>query len=156
MVNCCLSTTLTKILGRSIGAVATLYDISSLSTATFSTIQQSVHDAWVANPSTNPLDPSWISQVKSQFGVNPVATHTFVEFNGALSPHFDFSQSTNNPASFFTGKKAGDIPAPSNPGTNVDWLHLTSVDSSGIFASDAFRVETVGGQPPSQVSLPNL
>jgi hypothetical protein len=151
-------------LDRSIGDVATLYDISSLSYTTlgvdtFSTIQQGVWDAWVANLSPDPMDPEWISQVKSQFGINPVATHTFVEFNGALSPHFDFSQSTYNPADFFTGKIAGDIPSPTNPSNtyNDDWLHLTSVDSAGIFASSAFRVETVAGQPPEPVvSLPNL
>ena len=141
-------------LDRSIGAVAQLFDISGLNgTPTFSTITQSVHDAWVANPSTNPLDPTWLSQAQSQFSINPVAVHTFVEFNGAADPHFDFSESTSNPASFFTGKKAGDIPAPTDPSTNVDWLHLTSVDPTGIFASDVFRAETVGGQPPAKVSL---
>jgi hypothetical protein len=151
MVVCCLST-ITKMLDRSIGAVAMLYDITTLyGEPGFSTIQECVHDAWVNNPSTNPLDPGWDNQVQSRFGLNPLGPHTFVEFNGALDPKFDFTQSTNNPSNFVIATKTGDIAAPTDPGTNVDWLHLTNVN--GDLASDVFRVVTVGGKPPSAVNL---
>jgi len=131
------------------GAVAMLFDITTLyGTSKFSTIQECVHDAWVNNPSTNPLDPEWDKQVHTQFKLDPLGIHTFVKFNNASDPKFDFTQSTNNPSNFVIAIKAGDIAAPSNPGTNVDWLHLTNVD--GGLASDAYRVLTVGGKPPSE------
>jgi len=58
----------------SIGAVAMLFDITTLyGTSKFSTIQECVHDAWVNNPSTNPLDPEWDKQVHTQFKLDPLA-----------------------------------------------------------------------------------
>jgi len=131
----------------SIGAVAEVYDISPLfGSASFSTIQQNVFDTWVVNPITDPLDPGWTSLIQSQLGLNILGPHTFVEFNGALDPEFDFSQSTNNAGNFVIAKKVGDIPDPTDPGTNIDWLQLTNV--SGSLTSSVFRVLTQGGQPP--------
>ena len=139
-------------LDRSIGAVATLYDITPLyGQSSFSTIQQCVHDVWVKDPSTNPLDPAFDNVVETQFGLNPLGVHTFVEFNGALDPKFDFTQSTNDPSKYVIATKDGDIPAPTDPSTNVDWLHLVNVN--GDLASDVYRVLTVGGKPPSEVNL---
>ena len=143
---------ITNMLDRSIGAVATLFDITPLyGQSSFSEIQQCVHDAWVNNPSTNPLDPGWVNEVQTQFWLNPLGVHTFVEFNGASDPKFDFTQSTNDPNNFVISVKDGDIPAPTDPSTNVDWLHLTNVD--GELASDVYRVLTVGGKPPTEVNL---
>ena len=142
-------------LDRSIGAVAMLYDITPLyGESSFSTIQECVHDAWVNKPSTNPLDPGWDNQVQTQFGLHTLGLHTFVEFNGALDPKFDFTQCTNNPNNFVIATKTGDIAAPTNPSSNVDWLHLTNVN--GDLASDVYRVVTVGGKPPSEVNFSQI
>jgi len=132
----------------SIGAVAELYDITPLyGLSKFSVAQQSVYDFWTANQYTDPLDPEWTSQVQSSLGFNILGPHTFVEFDGALHPEFDFSQSTNDASNFVIAKKVGDIPDPIDPGTNVDWLQLKKVD--GSLACTVFRVATIGGQPPT-------
>lgn len=68
-----------------------------------------------------------------------------------LSPKWDFTSAIEkgHPNAFIVGAKAGDIAAPTNPGTNVDWLMLNGVQ--GDLASQVFRVETRGGQPPASV-----
>jgi hypothetical protein len=49
------------------------------------------------------------------------------------------------------GAKVGDILAPSDPATNIDWLELNGVQ--GDLASGIFRIDTVAGQPPTSVGL---
>jgi Protein of unknown function (DUF3455) len=135
---------------RSIGAVAELFDISQLyGTPEFSTIQNDAYGVWSNYPSTDPLDQGLAARLNSQFGVNSLGIHDFIDFNGKLSPNFDFTQTTGNPNNFVVAAKTGDIPAPT-PG-NVDWLELTNVD--GGLANTVFRVDTDSGTPPSTVSI---
>lgn len=151
MVACSFST-ITKILGRSIGAVAQLFDISSLNgTPDFNTIQQCVYNNWVADQDSNPLDGGLVSQVTTQFGLAYQGLHTFTNFSGALDPEFDFTQSTGNSNNFIIATKSGDIASPTNTQENVDWLSLTKV--TGDLANQVFRVQTVGGKQPSSVNL---
>ena len=44
----------------------------------------------------------------------------------------------------------GSLPSPQDPSTDVAWLHVVNV--LGDIASDVFRFDTVGGQPPTSVS----
>jgi len=130
----------------SIGAVAHLYDISSLSAdPTFSKIQDCLYDAWTKDSDTNPLDGGLDNLVQGQFRLSLLGVHTFVEFNGASDPSFDFTQSTGDSSDFVTATKAGSIP--SSDSQSVAWLSLKGV--SGDLATQVFRVETKGGNPPS-------
>jgi hypothetical protein len=56
--------------------------------------------------------------------------------------------STGKFAGNFTviGAKIGNIAAPTDPATNIDWLELDRVQ--GDLATVTFRIDTVGGQPP--------
>jgi len=151
----CSSIKITKALDRSAGAVAQLFDISGLNgSPEFDTIQECVYTNWAGDQDSNPLDGGLVSQVTSQFGLAHQGLHTFTNFNGALDPKFDFTQCTNNPNNFVIATKTGDIAAPTNPSSNVDWLHLTNVD--GDLASDVYRVVTVGGKPPSEVNFSQI
>jgi hypothetical protein len=71
-----------------------------------------------------------------------------------ISPIWDFTSSGNfagDANAYVIGAKVGDIPAPTKPTTNVDWLALNGVQ--GALASKIFRIDTVGGQPPTSVSI---
>jgi hypothetical protein len=69
-----------------------------------------------------------------------------------LSPEWDFTSVTGNPNDFVIGAKVGDIPDPTgDPAFNIDWLALNAVE--GQLASQIFRIDTVGGQPPASVCL---
>lgn len=139
---------ITNTLSRSIGAVAQLFDISELyHTPAFTTIQDIAYDIWSRSPNTDPLAIS-----ASKFGfIKQLGIHDFVNFNGNLSPKFDFTQYLGNPEDFVIAAKKGDIPAPTDPANNVDWLELTNV--AGELAQQVFRVGTVAGKPPSTVSF---
>ncbi|KAI9465663.1 hypothetical protein BJY52DRAFT_1241770 [Lactarius psammicola] len=128
----------------SIGAVAQLFDISTLfGEPEFSTIQDDAFGIWSSCPGTNPLEAGLAPRL-SKFGIKPLGQHVFVNFNGALSPKFDFTQATGNPNNFVVAAKTGDIPAPSS--SDVDWLELKRVD--GGLADTVFRVNTRAGKPP--------
>ena len=68
-------------------------------------------------------------------------------------PKWDFTSASlkGNANAFVIGARTGDIPAPTNPTVNIDWLSLQN--STGDLATQVFRVETRGGQPPTSVSL---
>ncbi|KAJ7346423.1 hypothetical protein DFH08DRAFT_915009 [Mycena albidolilacea] len=112
----------------SIGAVASLFDISCLArTSQFATIQTTAFRIWdrlhyfVTSPSGTGISPKWDFTSTGKFAGNSTA--------------------------FFIGTKVGDILAPTNPATNIDWLQLARVE--GDLASQIFRIDTVNGQPPT-------
>ncbi|KAJ7142024.1 hypothetical protein C8R43DRAFT_1097646 [Mycena crocata] len=128
----CNPTTLTY---ASAGAVASIFDISCMSTTpAFANIQTVAFNAWAAAPA----------------GALPVSVggkdHYFITAASGtgLSPKWDFAASTG---AFITAARANNIAAPTEPTKNVDWLVLNKVD--GTLASQVFRIDTVGGQPPS-------
>jgi hypothetical protein len=74
-----------------------------------------------------------------------------------ISPKWDFTSTgkfAGNSTAFVIGTKVGDILAPTNPATNIDWLQLARVE--GDLASQIFRIDTVNGQPPTSVSPSSL
>ncbi|KAJ6555834.1 hypothetical protein B0H19DRAFT_1261982 [Mycena capillaripes] len=115
----------------SIGAVASLFDISCLeSTRVFGSIQTL---AGVGTPFLLGFH---------YFVTSPSGT--------GISPKWDFTSTGNfvgNANAFVLGAKVGDVLAPKNSATNVDWLALNNVQ--GSLASKIFRIDTVGGQPPT-------
>ncbi|KAJ7326282.1 hypothetical protein DFH08DRAFT_926228 [Mycena albidolilacea] len=120
----------------SVGAVASLFDITCLmNNFNFASIQTRAFAFW--NESSQGYKTHRYQQ--HYFITNP---------SGAgLSPKWDFTSSTGDASAFVVAAKVGDVPAPSDSSTNVDWLSLNRVD--GDLATQIFRVDTVGGQPPS-------
>jgi hypothetical protein len=73
-------------------------------------------------------------------------------FGTTSGPEWDFTSVTGNPNDFVIGTRVGSIPDPTgDPAFNIDWLALNAVE--GQLASQIFRVDTVGGQPPASVRL---
>ncbi|KAF7318567.1 hypothetical protein HMN09_00367000 [Mycena chlorophos] len=152
----CSSTTLTY---SSIGALASLFDLSCMaSKPEFADVQSKAYDIWIA--------PGDVKASANSIGAKVDAPtllgyHYFINSptspgTGALSPEWDFTLRSHDPALFVVGAKVGDLPAPppSDPGPklDVDWLMLDGVpgyDGLNLLAGEIFRVETVGGQPPS-------
>ncbi|KAJ7817154.1 hypothetical protein B0H14DRAFT_2843123, partial [Mycena olivaceomarginata] len=84
--------------------------------------------------------------------LNSIQYHYFVPAPSGtgLSPKWDFTSTgkfAGNSTAFILAAKAGDILAPTDSATNVDWLALNNVQ--GSLASKVFRVDTVNGQPPT-------
>ncbi|KAJ7255823.1 hypothetical protein B0H12DRAFT_1287302 [Mycena haematopus] len=133
----------------SIGAVASLLDISCLDhTPAFPTVQTRAFDIWEQAPPG--VSPTLIGALVGAPHLD--GFHYFVTSPSGtgLSPKWDFTSTgrfAGNATAFVLGAKVGDIPAPTDPATNIDWLQLKAVQ--GDLASQVFRIDTVGGQPPT-------
>ncbi|KIK68624.1 hypothetical protein GYMLUDRAFT_68480 [Collybiopsis luxurians FD-317 M1] len=88
------------------------------------------------------LDPSFILG-EHYFVTNPVT-------GSGVTPKWDFTSHAfaGNPAAYVLGSKVADVPAPTSK-SDVDWLKLTNLTSTGTLANEIYRVETRGGQPPA-------
>ncbi|KAJ7701077.1 hypothetical protein B0H17DRAFT_1045921 [Mycena rosella] len=133
----------------STGAVASLFDISCIDkTPAFATIQTTAFNAWKAAPA---------SLTATAIGAKVAAPsllgfHYFVTAASGtgISPKWDFTstgKNAGNATAFVIGAKVGDITAPTDSATNVDWLALNN--AQGSLASKIFRIDTVAGQPPA-------
>ncbi|KAJ7124305.1 hypothetical protein C8R44DRAFT_916937 [Mycena epipterygia] len=142
----CTSTTSTF---ASIGAVASLFDISCLDRKPeFSTIQTTAFKLWDKS-SRKTTATSIGSRVDTP---NLLGFHYFVASASGtgLSPIWDFRSTgkfSGNSTAFVIGAKVGDILAPTHSATNIDWLALNN--AQGALASKIFRIDTVSGQPPT-------
>ncbi|KAJ7191283.1 hypothetical protein GGX14DRAFT_481692 [Mycena pura] len=141
----CSSTTSTY---ASIGAVASLFDISCLEKSDFAEVQTKAFKTWSkASAKTK------ATSIGATVGApNLLGFHYFVTSPSGtgLSPKWDFTSTgkfAGNATAFVLAAKVGDMAAPTNPAVNVDWLALNNVQ--GALASKVFRIDTVGGQPPS-------
>ncbi|KAJ7249777.1 hypothetical protein B0H12DRAFT_1121703 [Mycena haematopus] len=142
----CSSTTSTY---ASIGAVASLLDLSCLDKKPeFATVQTTAFNIW------NKAPPAELATSIGRRVDAPVLLgyHYFVTSPSGtgLSPKWDFTSTgkfAGNATAYVLGAKVGDIPAPTNSATNVDWLALNN--AQGSLASKIFRIDTVGGQPPT-------
>ncbi|KAJ7288283.1 hypothetical protein C8J57DRAFT_1494596 [Mycena rebaudengoi] len=128
----------------SAGAVASIFDISCLKGTALATIQTTAYKLWAAAPAS--AKPSSIRAVPTLLG-----DHYFVPSPSGtgISPKWDFTSAgpnAGNATAFIIAAKAAGIAAP-NTAIDVDWLFLNRV--SGDLASQVFRIDTVGGQPPS-------
>jgi len=142
----CSSTTSTY---ASIGAVASLFDISCLDKKPeFATVQTTAFDIWSKAPASVKA-----TSIGSRVSA-PVLRgfHYFVTSPSGtgISPIWDFRSTgkfAGNATAYVLGAKVGDIKAPTNSPVNVDWLALNGVQ--GDLASKIFRIDTVNGQPPT-------
>jgi hypothetical protein len=135
---------------RSTGAVVEVFDISpTYPSSEFYNVQNLAFEDWQAYVGDNPYDPNFIQQISDAYYIDVVGQHYFQNGVDGLTPVWDFRQ-VYGPNAIALGKVVGDLP--STDAGSVDWLHLTV--SSGDLAQDILRVYTVGGDPPSQVSIP--
>lgn len=133
-----------------IGAVAELFDGSCLyGTPAFESAPTTVYDVWSATTGIT------IQEVITTLGLTPDAAmlgqHYYVPnpMGSGLSPKWDFTLSgvtAGNPNAYVIGVKIGDLP--SSDSSDIDDLMVKAVE--GELASEVFRVETNGGQPPTQ------
>ncbi|KAJ7859257.1 hypothetical protein B0H13DRAFT_1640129 [Mycena leptocephala] len=134
----------------SIGGVASLFDISCLQDhrSDFSTIQQRAFDRWaVEGPDVPASSIGPDIKAPTLDGVSHLLRPQFY-FATTSGPEWDFTSVTGNPNDFVIGTRVGSIPDPTgDPAFNIDWLALNAVE--GQLASQIFRVDTVGGQPPA-------
>ncbi|KAJ7765116.1 hypothetical protein B0H14DRAFT_3116795 [Mycena olivaceomarginata] len=123
----------------SIGAVASLFDISCLHHKEVATVQTTAFNIW--ENAAPDVPATAIGRRFHYFVTSPSGT--------GISPKWDFTSRkfAGNATAFVLGAKTGDILAPTDPATNIDWLQLAAVQ--GELASEIFRVDTVGGQPPT-------
>ncbi|KAL0959920.1 hypothetical protein HGRIS_011585 [Hohenbuehelia grisea] len=136
----------------SAGALAELFDISCLSgSPAFSSIQKDLYSLWKLAPSS--VSTSQIINLLHLAKTPAIlGQHYFVPNpSGAagLSPKWDFTSqgsTRGNPDAFVVGARVGGLAAPTGP-SDIDWLALTNVQ--GKLASQVYRVDTVGGQPPA-------
>ncbi|KAH9847990.1 hypothetical protein C2E23DRAFT_740435 [Lenzites betulinus] len=135
----------------SIGAVAEVIDVSCIVNDTsFPTIQTELFNVW------NLLPVPILKIIDFLHVVNPpeiLAQHYFVPnpvTGVGLSLKWDFTSSgafEGNPDAFMIGAVKGSIPSPTNATRDITWLDVTAV--KGDIASEVFRFDTVGGQPPA-------
>jgi len=131
----------------SVGAVASLYDISCfVNEPFFANIQQYAYEL---APEISTLEafnknikfPSPVEAV-----LTPILEHFFVPNPAAggtgVDPRFNHVGSND----FSTLSKAASLSSPDGS-NNVAWLHLSEV--AGNLASSVFRVDTYLGQPPT-------
>jgi len=128
----------------SIGAVAELLDASCV----FAKVKSACEKKGASSPET-------IQAMRAALGPNPAVLghHYFVTTPGGtgVSPTFDFRADSlkGDASAFVIASKAGDILAPQDPKTNVDWLELKGIAGQGDLAKYVFRILTIGGQPPA-------
>ena len=142
---------------RSIGAVAEIIDASCLATTSeFSTIQNDLYTVWtqVVPDSVSIQD---IIDYFHQANTPAILGQHFFQPNpvtgSGVSPVWDFRSNprfAGNDNAYVLGAVNGSIPSPTDPTDDVAWLHVVNVQ--GGLASDIFRYDTVGGQPPTSVS----
>lgn len=109
---------------RSVGAVASLYDLACLSQSPiFDDMQDIAYELWKASPE-NAHPPNLASFVGDHFFVKSPS-------GAGLSPVWDFraGAAKGNADAFTLAAKITGVPAPTGP-QDVDWLQLKSVSGS--------------------------
>lgn len=141
------------------GAVAQLYDISCLAHSSpelFRTIQEPIYEAWVnmsqevTVQEITHIIPALLSpeviQADHYFIPNPAGT--------GLAPVWDFRTTKRflgNENAIFVGRGVGSVVPPVDPPNNINWLRVANV--IGDIADEVYRIDTIGGQPPTSVSI---
>ena len=109
---------------RSIGAVASLYDLACISHCPeFDQVQDLADDLWNAFPA-NGTPPMLSSFMGNHYFINSSS-------GTGLAPVWDYraGAAKGNPEAFVLAAKVVDVPAPTSS-NDVDWLQLKSVSGS--------------------------
>ena len=131
-------------------------DISCLKgTAEFDTIQYDTLGAWNNIPDTDPLSGPLAQAMKAQFNLNINGQHYFQISGSGSVPVWDLRADEpfkGNSEAFVVAHKVKSIDSPDDPTNDVTWLELDNDPGQGRLAKKIYRINTVGGQPPSSVS----
>lgn len=140
-----------------IGAVAELIDVSCyVNESWFPTIQNELYAAWTDADFNDFSIQEIIDFVHFIDPPQNLAQHYFVEnpiTDSGVSPKWDFTSSgkfKGNADAFVIAKGNGTLSSPNDPKDDVTWLEVLQV--KGDVADEVFRFDTVGGQPPVNVS----
>ncbi|THH28974.1 hypothetical protein EUX98_g5217 [Antrodiella citrinella] len=137
-----------------VGAVAELFDISCADESVYGALTDITSAIWQAAPKSVTTQDI----IKTLSIIDPVfdtpfilGQHFFVTnptTGVGLSPEWNFASASlaGHSDAFVIGAKVGDITSPTSP-SDIDWLMLNKAE--GDLASQIFRVETRGGQPPA-------
>ncbi|KAF8320273.1 hypothetical protein DL93DRAFT_2163912 [Clavulina sp. PMI_390] len=122
----------------SIGAVATLFDVSCL-------YDTSIFDSLTLIADDMSSQTLLKTQAIQDYAIGH---HFFVGANGTSTPHFVINKDGRGSSikDWVNAKKLINIPS-TDGSQNVDWLELNS--TSGELARTIYRLSTAGGQPPS-------
>ncbi|KIP06970.1 hypothetical protein PHLGIDRAFT_19298 [Phlebiopsis gigantea 11061_1 CR5-6] len=135
----------------SIGAFAELFDMSCLPQSSLATVTDNAWAAWqhAPEPVTAMNLANGLAALKPVFLLGQHYFITNPVTGTGLSPKWDFTSAieAGHADAFVVGAKTGDVAAPTSPTANVDWLSLSN--TQGDLATQVFRVETRGGQPPT-------
>ncbi|CAL1699293.1 unnamed protein product [Somion occarium] len=134
-----------------VGAVAEIFDVSCLDPGLFVKATDIVSSVWEKAPKG--VTPQKVIKDLAVIG-SPIVLgqHYFITnpiTGTGLSPKWDFTSASlaGHPDAFVVGARTGDLPSPTDPTENIDWLSLDGVQ--GNLADQIFRIETRKGQPPS-------
>ncbi|KAE9404664.1 hypothetical protein BT96DRAFT_412731 [Gymnopus androsaceus JB14] len=138
-----------------VGALAELFDASCLyGTSSFTDLSSTAFAAWNASATSDVFDSKTvISTARVMTSPSTLGQHYFIPnpvTGTGLSPKWDFTSNAfaGNSAAFVVGNKTDDDAAPTGT-SNIDWLYLTNLTSTGTLANEIYRINTQGGQPPA-------
>ncbi|KAJ7823699.1 hypothetical protein B0H14DRAFT_3729796 [Mycena olivaceomarginata] len=131
----------------SIGAVASLFDISCLYPEEFETVQTTAFNIWENAYPRRARHRHRGSRRCSQPGRVPLLCDLPLRHRHLAQMGLHLRKIRRERQRVRPRRQTGDILAPTDHATNIDWLQLTAVQ--GELASGIFRVDTVGGQPPT-------
>jgi len=138
----------------STGAVAELFDISSLASMSGGLVY-TIHDVlfnfWNGSQSGSATIQQLIDALPCAVPSNAILSqHYFIENEtGGISPVWDFRATPEFEGisdAVFVGKVSANV-SDVNAAQNIQWLHVGKV--SGDVADEIYRIFTVGGVPPS-------
>jgi len=134
-----------------LGAMAELFDSSCLyGTPAFDRAPTVAYDAWsAAGDIVTPRELITILELLPNPAVLGQHYYVLNPLGPGLSPKWDFTSSgatAGNSNAYVIGAKIGDLPSTNS--SNIDSLMVKGVE--GELASEVFRVNTHGGQPPSK------
>lgn len=129
----------TALAWTSVGAVASLFDVSCLPSSAYPTLPSLALaiPTKIRRATTTTFSTAGLLDAVSSHRSNPscvvpgyLGQHYFVLFNNTLSPKFDFTQTQHSTSAYFIGTKVGSLPSPTNSTVDVAWLELKAVDGS--------------------------
>ena len=122
----------------------------------FATIQEPIYQAWV-NISQDITVQQITAVIPALLAPEVIqADHYFIPnpAGSGLSPVWDFRATQRfqgKEDAFVVGTGVASVAAPVDPANNINWLRIRKV--AGDAADEVYRIDTIGGQPPSSVSL---
>ena len=131
-----------------------MWDISCLvGQPEFNTIPADALNVYGTTGDVHPFDGNLAQAIQNSFNLTVTGQHYFQEIDGKLTPIWDMRSAgefQGNAGAIVIAKVDNSISSPDDPVHDVNWLQLEG--TSGSLASELYRINTAGGQPPPNVS----